>query len=1790
MSYEPSDTGFECSFATRRRKDNCGSTPGRDFAESFAHLSRSETAHSVERGIHGPQGLVPGGGGELDGGKTYTMLGVDDSSQNLGVIPCAIAWLFKLINEQKDRTGARFSVRVSAVEVTGKQEKLKDLLAEVAGGTEAGSTTAPGVYLREDPICGLQIENQSELRAPTADQASYYLDAAIAARTIPAHPAVVKRIRWMAGTPGTKATRSKIIQAGHDLVHFPADLLPSGCWSTVHLPNRGRCVNLPVERPPDETPSTSPSSSQVLLLHRQVHISPSLSLRQRRATKAEEDARNSHLLFTLSVYQYRVEKSTKGQDGVAGGRSRLHLLDLGSCSKRDTSGSNALSLSALGNVILALLNGQRHVPHRDSKLTQLIKESLGNWSCRTCMIAHVSPAVHAYNETLQVIQLAARIHRMKRRSRNKWSSTSSDDSSCDGQSVRMRRMRPGVRMGILREDGIGGFSHSDPDYSSSEQSCDTVIYVGANGQALSDRELTDNEGPPPVVTSFPKSSSMPSEANIPEEEPNLSGDKVQEDQVTTIQMSKGNISKPGAMTYTSKLPPKSPLRTAMSNQTAPVSGVVQLPRKMNPKLKSQAHVKQKVDDLTSHDQMGNTESEKWIDGPGAPPCQTYMDSSAASWRDSSMGSVAEPWIYSSGRAPDGQYYAGVPPSGGQYFSGPGMSAVPVVPEVNNQQGSEHWVDGPHVPATAPVPIKDTELWVDGPSAFRVESLRLAPRVGRMWTEMPRDSASPVSHSHSLKSTPKVCRKEPTHQKVKSRTLEIHKPTTQLATEVLEPKPIDQTNAESNSSLSVNADSERNSCQSEKESAGGKKMQDLAVQTQAPPMIFPVKAFVHDWVVKHSISSVESAEDDTAANPAETRKSRIAKPTAGKKHHLSKHTKTTVDDMALSRQTQSPERCISSAQSSPRLRRLRKHGLPVQSQLTVRTAAWVMSITEETTSQSSPSGNLGNHKVQGTDSALGCSNVEPICEQDLPGSPPPDYDSCMEESLISEHLQQDVDVDFEKQLDSTKEDVRLRRKEDDFSVGDNADRDMADCDKYSVDAQSANKESLLDVNSLLLSNRESIYELQMDEQLEYTDNLRKNASGSDDMSAWSSGSYQNVSLPHKEVVSMNKAASDVALHDGLSSPVHGDNESGIASGSGGLISPPSSLDEKRPSKLVRPSSLRRPDGASNPNLTDIESEKDVALDAQYPCKGEALPLVKCMSEPIRNPAADGQSPQGNSPTVASKPASRLPVKSSVQSSTKSVPSSKPPSARCSRSLSLPVRNVAKPSQSEVSSVCSSASSSPTKSASTPASAKTSPIKCSNKSKLPKVSTPTSGTSPSQEKVHFSRSSSTKSSKSSKLVSSGSNKNGSALKSNSAKESKSSLRATSKSPSPSKRDKESRLPKFNNSLAGHRSRHTDSDSGNDSGIVKNDRKFLSPYSKLTKPRVSSYSTSSGHGSDNSSTFAGANSSQPNAQVVRLSKIESSSGYDSMLREDSEITGASSHDSTSESSSGGNSRSSKLPKKKDKSGRRSRSAPARSTSESPTSCAAVQSPASCRRVYVLPSSRAWVDTRRCTEVVIEPLELKSYDEEELEKMARRRREAQLRASEKHTLKVAELLVRQEQLKNELMEAKSMLMVDKSTWSFDYERRRYLASSGLASYRVAIRGDERLPPRVIIGPIRIERNKKWSVLPHSFPAFLAIHLSTNPRLSVSGSVCCGDAGAQFQNRSVLLSAQTLQRSRVGGGGSSCRLVIQYCVASHSPESYRYNNVYTTQSGSPDQTPTYLRRDLPITNQPTNHTPASSI
>ncbi|XP_045716093.1 kinesin-like protein KIF26B [Phyllostomus hastatus] len=393
---------------------------------SQAEVCAGTVAEVIQSVVNGADGCVfCFGHAKL--GKSYTMIGKDDSMQNLGIIPCAISWLFKLINERKEKTGARFSVRISAVEVWGREENLRDLLSEVATGSLQDGQS-PGVYLCEDPICGTQLQNQSELRAPTAEKAAFFLDAAIASR-------------------------------------------------------RGSQQDCD-----------------------------------------EDDHRNSHMLFTLHIYQYRMEKSGKG--GMSGGRSRLHLIDLGSCVKalsknREGGPGLCLSLSALGNVILALVNGSKHIPYKESKLTMLLRESLGNVNCRTTMIAHVSAAAGSYAETLSTVQIASRVLRMKKKKTKYTSSSSGGESSCEeGRMRRPTQLRPFHARAAGDPDFAIPHLSSDPDYSSSsEQSCDTVIYIGPNGAALSDKELTDNEGPPdfvPIVPALQKSrgDSRPAEAGV----------------------------------------------------------------------------------------------------------------------------------------------------------------------------------------------------------------------------------------------------------------------------------------------------------------------------------------------------------------------------------------------------------------------------------------------------------------------------------------------------------------------------------------------------------------------------------------------------------------------------------------------------------------------------------------------------------------------------------------------------------------------------------------------------------------------------------------------------------------------------------------------------------------------------------------------------------------------------------------------------------------------------------------------------------------------------------------------------------------------------------------------------------------------------------------------------------------------------------------------------------------------------------------------------------------------------
>ena len=75
------------------------------------------------------------------------------------------------------------------------------------------------------------------------------------------------------------------------------------------------------------------------------------------------------------------------------------------------------SLLALGNCINMLhennSKGQsNYIPYRDSKLTRLLKDSLGG-NCRTVMIANIAPSSSNYEDTHNTLKYANRAKNIK---------------------------------------------------------------------------------------------------------------------------------------------------------------------------------------------------------------------------------------------------------------------------------------------------------------------------------------------------------------------------------------------------------------------------------------------------------------------------------------------------------------------------------------------------------------------------------------------------------------------------------------------------------------------------------------------------------------------------------------------------------------------------------------------------------------------------------------------------------------------------------------------------------------------------------------------------------------------------------------------------------------------------------------------------------------------------------------------------------------------------------------------------------------------------------------------------------------------------------------------------------------------------------------------------------------------------------------------------------------------------------------------------------------------------------
>ncbi|KAK9500315.1 hypothetical protein O3M35_001599 [Rhynocoris fuscipes] len=132
------------------------------------------------------------------------------------------------------------------------------------------------------------------------------------------------------------------------------------------------------------------------------------------ATNMNEHSSRSHAIFIVTIEMSDINSEIKNQVRVG----KLNLVDLAGSERQCKTGSSGtrlkeaskinLSLSALGNVISALVDGKgQHIPYRDSKLTRLLQDSLGGNS-KTLMVANIGPASYNYEESLTTLRYANR--------------------------------------------------------------------------------------------------------------------------------------------------------------------------------------------------------------------------------------------------------------------------------------------------------------------------------------------------------------------------------------------------------------------------------------------------------------------------------------------------------------------------------------------------------------------------------------------------------------------------------------------------------------------------------------------------------------------------------------------------------------------------------------------------------------------------------------------------------------------------------------------------------------------------------------------------------------------------------------------------------------------------------------------------------------------------------------------------------------------------------------------------------------------------------------------------------------------------------------------------------------------------------------------------------------------------------------------------------------------------------------------------------------------------------------
>jgi len=135
------------------------------------------------------------------------------------------------------------------------------------------------------------------------------------------------------------------------------------------------------------------------------------------------ESSRSHVIFTVKVETVNVstEEVLAGKIVLCdlGGSEQLKRTEVDGQQKKEAIELNK-SLTALGDVIHAVATKQRSIPHRNHKLTQLLRDSIGG-SAKTLMIVTCSPAASNLSQTTMSLKYAARAKMITNAGLSSWS-------------------------------------------------------------------------------------------------------------------------------------------------------------------------------------------------------------------------------------------------------------------------------------------------------------------------------------------------------------------------------------------------------------------------------------------------------------------------------------------------------------------------------------------------------------------------------------------------------------------------------------------------------------------------------------------------------------------------------------------------------------------------------------------------------------------------------------------------------------------------------------------------------------------------------------------------------------------------------------------------------------------------------------------------------------------------------------------------------------------------------------------------------------------------------------------------------------------------------------------------------------------------------------------------------------------------------------------------------------------------------------------------------------------------